>query len=413
MRVLHLATTYPLHAEDSNATFVESIVEGLNAAGCESDVLVPWHPELVTRRATGTRVIGFRYSPLRSWHPWGYAQALTADRTLRRDAYLAAPLAAACARRAIRRLHREAPYDLLHAHWFLPNGAIAASAWKSTGLPLVVSCHGSGVYLAERHGWAARLGRYVGSHADVITACSADLASRVDDVGRGPAAVRVPYGVDTARFCPLDADALAPRREELAARHGIRPDDFWVFAIGRLVFKKGFDVLIEAAAALRDRGLSAQVLIAGEGPLRQDLLALAERHNVADRVHLIGAVANAGVPDYYATADAVAVPSVHGPDGNVDGLPNTLLEALSTGAAVVCSRVAGIPDVVRHGDNGLLFDERDVAGLTGHLADLCSSPQEREALRQRTRADAVENLDWTHTVAHFERLYERAREARA
>ena len=102
MRILHLATTYPLHSADSNATFVASIAEGLAANGHECDVLVPWHPDLQVERSGGARVIGFRYSPLRGWHPWGYAQALTADRKLRPDAYLAAPLAALSARRWIR-----------------------------------------------------------------------------------------------------------------------------------------------------------------------------------------------------------------------------------------------------------------------------------------------------------------------
>jgi len=103
-----------------------------------------------------------------------------------------------------------------------------------------------------------------------------------------------------------------------------------------------------------------------------------------------------------------AVPSVHGPDGNVDGLPNTLLEALSSGTAVVASRVAGIPDVVRDQDNGLLFPEADVAALAGHLVALAKDRQVVADLGQRARLDAEENLDWEHTVARFERVYEQA-----
>jgi len=292
MRVLHLATTYPLHSADSNATFVASIAEGLAAKGHQCDVLVPWHPDLQVERSGAARVIGFHYSPFPGWHPWGYAQALTADRKLRADAYLAAPLAAYSARRSIQRLHRQQPYDLIHAHWFLPNGAIAASALRDRGTPLVVSCHGSGVFLAEKHGWAARMGRYVKRHADAITACSADLAARVDALGAGPAAARVPYGVDTRRFAPFDADVRATRREELAARHGLRTEALWVFAIGRLVFKKGFDVLVRAAAEARKAGADLEVVLAGGGPLEADLRELASASGLGDRLHLLGAVPN-------------------------------------------------------------------------------------------------------------------------
>ena len=406
MRVLHLATTYPLHAADSNATFVASIAEGLAAQGHECDVLVPWHPDLQMERSGGARVIAFRYSPLPGWHPWGYAQALTADRKLRADAYLAAPLAALSARRSIQRLHRERPYDLLHAHWFLPNGAIAASAWRSTDLPLVVSCHGSGVFLAEKHAWAARMGRYVKHHASAITACSADLAERVDALGAGPLATRVPYGVDTERFAPLDDAARAARRTDLAARHGLRTEALWVFAIGRLVFKKGFDVLLKAAAEGLRAGADLEVMLAGAGPLQDDLRELAATSGVGGRLHLLGAVPNDEVPVYYAASDVVAIPSVHGPDGNVDGLPNTLLEALSSGAAVVASRVAGIPDVLRDQDNGLLFPEGEVEALAGHLVALANERQLVVDLGMRARRDAVKRLDWEHTVVRFERIYE-------
>ena len=408
MRVLHLATTYPLHAGDSNATFVASIADGLAARGHECDVLVPWHPDLQVERPGGVRVIGFRYSPFRGWHPWGYAQALTADRKLRPDAYLAAPLAALSARRWIQRLHQDRPYDLLHAHWFLPNGAIGASAWRRTGLPLVVSCHGSGVFLAEKHSWAARIGRYVKQHATTVTACSADLAERFDALGAGPPATRIPYGVDTQRFAPLAAAARAARRVELAARHGLRTDALWVFAIGRLVFKKGFDVLVQAAAAALGAGADLEVILAGAGPLETDLRELAAASGVGERVHLLGAVPNADVPAYYAASDVAAVPSVHGPDGNVDGLPNTLLESLSSGVAVVASRVAGIPDVLRDQDNGLLFPEGDVEALAGHLSTLARDRHLAADLGLRARLDAVERLDWEHAVTRFERVYELA-----
>ncbi|NKB86898.1 MAG: glycosyltransferase [Acidobacteria bacterium] len=405
MRILHLATTYPLHPGDSNATFVASIAEGLAARGHECDVLVPWHPELQEMRSGGVTVTGFRYSPIDAWHPWGYAQSLTADRALRPDAYLAAPLAALAGRRWVRRLHRERHYHLLHAHWFLPNGAIAASAWRGTGLPLVVSCHGSGVYLAEKHGWAARLGRYVHRHAGAVTACSADLARRVDRFGEGAAAVRIPYGVDTDRFAPLGPARRASARTEIASAHGLDPEAMWVFAIGRLVYKKGFEVLIKAAGIAAQRGVGLEVVIAGAGPLERQLTELADFRGVGDRVHLVGAVPNRDVPRLYAASDVVAVPSVHDAEGNVDGLPNTLMEGLSSGAAVVASEVAGIPDVLRPRDNGLLFAERDENALADLLSELATNPALRQELGERARADATANLDWEQTVTQFEQVY--------
>ncbi len=104
----------------------------------------------------------------------------------------------------------------------------------------------------------------------------------------------------------------------------------------------------------------------------------------------------------------MTVPSVHGPGGNVDGLPNTLMEALASGTPVVASAVAGIPDVVRDGDNGLLFPEGDAVALAAALEDLLAHPDRRRAIGAAARRDAETNLGWDRVAARFERLYERA-----
>lgn len=413
MRVLHLATTYPLHGEDSNAAFVQSIAEGLAARGHEVEVLVPWHPDLVLERpGSGVRLRAFRYSPTRRWHPWGYAQALTADRSLRADAYLAAVPAAASSWSVIRRRLRQERWDLLHAHWLLPNAPVMAAARGGDGPPLVISCHGSGVFLAERFGWAGALARYALRRCAALTACSADLAGRLRElgagVGCGPAAERIPYGVDTERFRPLDTRERSAARAALAARHEVPVDAPWIGAVGRLVYKKGFEVLIDALPAIAEKAPAVQCLIAGSGPLRQQLVERARALGVADRLHLIGPLAHADVPQLYAALDVVAVPSVHGPGGNVDGLPNTLMEALASGTPVIASRVAGIPDVVRDGDNGLLFGEGDPAGLAAGASRLLGDPETAGRIGADARRDAVAELRWERTVERFEAVYARS-----
>jgi len=246
----------------------------------------------------------------------------------------------------------------------------------------------------------------VSRHATATTACSADLARRVNVFGQGAEAIRIPYGVDTKRFAPLAPTERAAARARMARAHSLRPDALWVFAIGRLVYKKGFDVLAKAVGSAVGDGTDVEVIVAGAGPLESELRQLAARQGAAERMHWIGAVRNVDVPNYYAACDVVAVPSVHGPDGNVDGLPNTLLEALSSGAAVVASDVAGIPDVVRHADNGLLFPEADVDALATYITSLSRDAEMLKQLGARARADALEKLDWVHTVARFEQVYE-------
>lgn len=405
MRVLHLATTYPLHSGDSNAAFVEAIAEGLAARGHQIDVLVPWHPDLqLDRPGSRVRLRAFRYSPTSRWHPWGYAQALQGDRTLRRDAYVAAVPAALMSGWQIRRLRRR--YDLFHAHWLLPNAAIMAAAVG--GRPMLVSCHGSGVYLAERFGWAAAAARYALRASAAVTGCSGDIVRRLEAMDAGPVPRRMPYGVHTDRFRPCDPHEKQRLRQHLGRRHAIPTNGPWVLAVGRLVYKKGFGVVVDALPRVLASVPDARVLIVGSGPLRAELQVQAAANGAADRVHLLGAAPHSELPDYYNAADIVTVPSVHGPSGNVDGLPNTLLEALSCGSAVVASEVAGIPDVVRHQDNGVLFPEGDAEAMARALVPLLGDPAARYRLGAAARADAETHLGWEHVAERFENLYEAA-----
>lgn len=405
MRVLHLATTYPLHSDDSNAAFVAAIAEGLAARGHEIDVLVPWHPDLCLERPdsrVGLRA--FRYSPTSRWHPWGYAQALHGDRRLRPDAYVAAVPAGLMSGWQIRRLRER--YDLFHAHWLLPNAAIMAAAVG--GRPMLLSCHGSGVYLAERFGWAKAAARYALRACAAVTGCSGDIVRRLQAFEAGPTPQRMPYGVYTDRFRPCEETERHALRERLGRQHGIPTNGPWVLAVGRLVYKKGFDVLIDALPEVLAAAPDARVLIVGSGPLAAELRAQAAANLSADHLHLLGAVPHSELPHYYRAADIVAVPSVHGPGGNVDGLPNTLMEALSSGSAVVASRVAGIPDVVRQRDNGVLFAEANAAALAAVLVELLGDPEACRRLGAAARADAEARLGWEHVAERFERIYEGA-----
>lgn len=408
MRVVHLATTYPLHAGDSNAIFVEALAEATAARGHRVDVVLPWHPRLVVERpGKRARLHPFRYSPFETWHPWGYAQALTADRSLRFDAYLAALPAAWTSFRGLRRLLAEGDVDVVHAHWLLPNGPIAAAA-AGRRHPLVISCHGSGVFLAESRGWARRAGRYALRRARAVTGCSGDLVDRVRRLGGGPEARRIPYGVDVERFRPRDEEGRSSARRRIAGEHGLDPDAPWVFSVGRLVHKKGFDRLIESLPSLLDEVPEARVVLAGAGPLESELLALADAAGVGDALHLVGPVAHREIGDWYAAADVVAVPSIVGPAGNVDGLPNVLLEALACGRPVVASRLAGIPDVVDDGENGLLVPPGNVESLAASLSRTLRDPELRRRLGESARRTVTERLSWERIAARFEEVYRRA-----
>jgi glycosyltransferase involved in cell wall biosynthesis len=397
MNVLMVTSSYPKFPGDVTAPFVESIARSVAARGHRVDVVLPYHPELRRASDEPVRFHAYRYAPRDAWCLWGYAQSLEADVRVRPLVYLLAPLVTLALRRTVAGLLRERRFSVLHAHWLVPNAALVADLAAAHQTPLVVSLHGSDVFVAERLRLVTLLSRRTLRRAGAVTACSEDLRRRALALGAPPARTRtVPYGVDATVFSPTLS--VTQVRERL----GVPADSFLVLAVGRLVEKKGFRYLIEAAAQAAD----LHVVIVGEGDLRPELEPLAAAQG--SRVRLVGKLERELLAAALAAADAVAVPSVVDRAGNVDGLPNALLEAMAAGKPVVASRVAGIPDVVVDDHNGLLVPERDPGALAAALRRLAQEPDTRERLGEAARRTVLESLGWDKAAAAFEECYEQA-----
>jgi phosphatidyl-myo-inositol dimannoside synthase len=397
MKLLMVTSSYPKYPGDVTSPFIESIARALAARGHAIDLVLPEHPKLRRPAHEPLRFFPYRYAPRASWAIWGYAASLEADVRVRGRVYLLAPLVAAALRRAVARRLESQRYDAVHVHWVVPNAAMIFDLVRSHRVPLVVSLHGSDVFLAERL-WPARsLARRAFDAAGAITACSEDLRGRALALGAAAARTRtVAYGVDAGDFAP------APDAAALRARLGLREDERLVLGVGRLVEKKGFAQLIDASAGLEH----ARVVIAGAGDLRGELQARALERGAP--VTLVGALERDAVRAAFAAADVVAVPSVVDRAGNVDGLPNTLLEALAAGRAVVASRLAGIPDVVQDGVNGRLVPPGDAPALAAALRELLADDVQRGRLGAAARDTAVARLGWDAAARAFEECYAEA-----
>jgi glycosyltransferase involved in cell wall biosynthesis len=400
MKVLMVTSSYPLFPGDATAPFIEEIARGLAGAGHGVDVVLPHHPRLRRPPDEPVRFFPYRYAPCEAWSVWGYAQSLESDVRVRGLVFLLAPLVAAALREALSTRLLAERYDVVHAHWLVPNAAMVRDVVRAHHVPLVVSLHGSDVFLAERLLPARVLARRTLADAGAVTACSGDLRDRALRLGADAGRTRlVPYGVDVAAFTPhRDPAVTAATRAGL----GVKDGDLFVLGLGRLVEKKGFADLVAAAA----RAEGVHVVIAGKGDLRDRLEAQARAAGV--RATFPGALDREAAARVLAAADVVAVPSVHDRAGNVDGLPNVLLEALAAGRPVVATRVAGIPDVVRDGENGLLVPEHDPLALAGALLRLKREPETRARLGAAARRGAEVTLTWGAAVRAFEEAYAEA-----
>jgi glycosyltransferase involved in cell wall biosynthesis len=396
-----IASSYPRFPGDAIATFMEPMATGVAALGHDVHLVAPWHPDWRRPEVEGgVRFHLYRYAPARALNVFGYAGALRADVRLKGAALAAAPLAVAAGRRCLRRVARDARATIVHAHWVVPSGVMAAS---TTDRPLVISLHGSDVFVAERHRAVGAAARYAFARAAWITACSQDLRDRAARFGARPDRMTViPYGVDGDRFQP-DAGL----RAQVRARMGVGNGSPVVLAFGRLVKKKGFEYLIDAAPALLRRHADLRIVIAGEGDLTGALRARAAAAGVGAHVVMPGVVSQHEIPGWLAAADVAVVPSVHDEAGNVDGLPNTVLEIMASGTPLVATPVGGIGQVATDGETARLVPERDAPALASAIDDLLARAELRQAMGARARARVTREYGWTRVAEQFSDIYDR------
>jgi glycosyltransferase involved in cell wall biosynthesis len=350
----------------------------------------------------GIEVVTFRYAPER-WEVLGYGRTLEADERVKMRAAMAAPLYALALRRAVRRELRRRRFDLVHAHWIVPNGVIAAGVCGGKKqVPLAIGLHGSDVFLAEKPGMRALARRALGK-ARLLTGCSPELVDRVRVLG-SPAGFPeersrvIPYGVDVAAFSP------APERRGIwRDRLGIPPEAPLVLGVGRMATKKGFQILLEALPGLLSAQPEAHVVLAGGGDLLDRFAAVAAQW--PGRVHLPGAVLRDTLPDLYRTADLFVLPAVHDAKGNVDGLPNVILEAMASGLPVVASGISGIPLAVEEGRTGLLVPEKDPRLLLDALLRLLGNRELAREMGEKGRRKAEAELTWDAVAGRYREGY--------
>lgn len=288
------------------------------------------------------------------------------------------------ARRVRARIHELRP-DLLHALHLTSYGFLAG---LSGFQPSIVSVWGTDVLeapaLSPLHRWITR---HALARAGAITATGLRLAEATLPYTpeRKPVSV-IPYGVDLDRF-----DGIRPHRDVARIAVG---------AVSRLSPEKGLDDLLRAVAILRDRLVDVDVVLAGDGPARDQLTRLAADLRLTDRIEFAGDTPHAAVPAVLRRIDIFAMPSTW------EGFGVSALEASAMRLPVVASNIHGIPDVVVDGETGILLPPADPPSLAAAIERLAADPALRARMGDAGRAWVEREYRWQDNAALMERLYD-------
>lgn len=392
-----ITSSYPTGIDDPRGIFIHRLAQSLTDRGAQVAVLAP-----ATPTSTGRAVLdGVRVERVRYWRTSG--QTLTKGiagmaPTLQAHPWLAVQVLPMFAHMARRTLLMAPQFDVIHAHWLYPSGAVATLARRRRATPLVVTSHGSDMALARQWRLLRWLSRQVLSRADVAVGVSRFLYEELKALSSNNEQVRfIPLGVKLPNGFPIKTDP-APELARFACHDGLR----MVF-VGRLVRSKDPRTLLDAHAELVRRGHRVSTALIGSGPEESPLRARMAELGLQD-VLLLGTKPPGLVPSWLRAADVLILPSLS------EGRGMVLLEAMAHGLPVVASDIPGPREVVKPGVTGFLFPPGEAKVLADKAETLIREPGRRRQMGRRGPDWLRENdLTAESTARRYLSLYQEVR----
>ena len=385
MKVLFLTHNYPRKPGDASGSFLQLLARALKGEGVEVRVVAPASAGVASHETVdGITVDRFHYAPKgHETLAYGGNMATQVKESWGARVKLLGFLGSEfrCAVQARRAFEP----DVIHAHWWFPNGLVGTWTARMADRPLVTTLHGTDVRLARTVAFSRPGFRHVLQHSAAVTAVSQFLADEAQKVVSTSAPTVAPMPVATDLFSPA----------------GNRESNRLLF-VGRLNAQKGIEMLLRAIAVATTR---PALDVVGDGPDGERLKALAGELEIADRVRWIGALPQPKLTEYYRAATALVVPSVN------EGLGLVAVEAQLCETPVIAFDSGGLSDVVSSGRTGILVDDISASALAAAIDSLLASPDRGAALGAAGRLHALSTFAPESVARRYANIYRTAQGA--
>lgn len=378
LRILVLTSTFPRWAGDTEPSFVFNLCKYLQQQGIEVDVVAP-HADGASKYEIMDNIAVYRYQYFFGrFETLAYAGGIMANLKKNSMNYLLVPFLLFFQAVAVLRRLSAGNYRLIHAHWLIPQGCICMLVRKILGrrnLPVLCTSHGSDLYSLDTPVFRG-LKKWTIKNSSCLSVVSQAMKKVAQELCDDKHDIRViPMGVDLKNtFVPVP---------------GITRNDRRLIFVGRLVEKKGIQILIEAMDKIRQNIPDIELLVIGDGPLRASLEYESHRLELEQHIHFSGAVTHEQLPELYSSAAVAVIPSV-----DQEGLGLVVVEALGCGCAVVASDLDAIREIV-DAETGLLAKPADSQDLAEKIQTILLDRelQERQSANGRKRVTGIFDLD--------------------
>ncbi|MGV3705925.1 MAG: glycosyltransferase family 4 protein [Arcticibacter sp.] len=277
-------------------------------------------------------------------------------------------------------------------------GAMIAEACKLAGVPLVIHFHGADAHHHPTISEYKEAYKQAFAYASTIIGVSNDMISSLRQLGAPQEKLVLnPYGINTERFSPSDERT--------------RSNSTFLF-VGRFVSKKSPQTTIKAFQEVAKRYPEARLIMAGAGPLLEESKALAQELGLTEKITFTGVLPSDEISKLLKESCCFVQHSVTPPDGDMEGTPNTILEAAAAGLPIVSTRHAGIKEAVIDGKTGYLVDEYDTQGMAAKMAEILAAPERAREMGNEGRKHILQNYTLSDRIARLNSILEQAIETK-
>lgn len=364
MKICLLTHTLPRFAEDTAAPFIADLASEWSKQGHRVVVVAPYDPKIDLQIKRNFKLIIFKYAPFSKLHILGYSKTLRDDQSMSVMSYLISPFFYLFAFLKLLRLIKKEKFDVISAHWLLPNGLIASVVSILTKTPFTVTIPGSDVYMAGKNFIFKKLVGFAISRSPRIISDNAYYLTQLKSMGFSlPSSDIIRYGVNPEDF------KITPRNKALSEKLGILPDSKVLLLAGRLVTKKGFKYAINSFPKIFTLFPKTKAIIIGDGEQKRNLERLVNKLGIKDKVIFVGMIPYNDLNNYYSLANIFIMPSIKDDKGNLDASPVTMMLAMICGCSIVATKYA-LDNSLINSNYSLLVKERSSESISSAVISL-------------------------------------------
>lgn len=393
LRVLVLTSTFPRWEGDTIPPFVMDLCKRLVEHDIKIDVLAP-HTTGAKKNEKLHCVNVFRYKYFfEKWEKLAYGGGILGNVKENKLLYITIPFFIFFQIKNILYLVKKNKYDLVHAHWLIPQGLVSVfiSKFIYKNFPKILCTSHGGDLFAFQSSFSTNIKKWILNHSDAVTVVSEHMKNVcLSLIGEKDKIYICSMGVDlTQKFVPLKK---------------VSRDERKIIFVGRLVEKKGVSILLEAIHQAIKEIPDLKLLVIGDGPEREKLELLSNDLGLNNTVTFLGALKQDQLPEMYSSASIAIMPSVIDSRNDQEGLGLVAIEAMGCECAVIASSLPAISDIIKNNKNGLLVKPGDSNELAGSIVKLIDDKNMQESIASSGRQSVVEKFDWNIVANNYKKI---------